>query len=70
MMKDDQAPDGDQVGIGAAVSIRDLTKNEPLWENGVRTMKGDRTWTGDLETRQTNRQKLVAAEVSIKVLPK
>ena len=70
MMKDDQAPDGDQVRIGAAVSIRDLTKSDALWENGVRTINGDRTWTDDLETRQTNRQKLALAEVSIKVFPK
>ena len=69
MMKDDQAPDGEQVRIGAAVLILDLTKSDGSWENGVRTINEDRTWTGDLQAGQTNRQKLVVAEASIKVLP-
>lgn len=60
MMKDDQMPDGDQVRIGAAVSIRDPTKSDAWSENGARTINGDRTWTGDLETWRTIRQKPVA----------
>jgi hypothetical protein len=60
MMKDDQTPDGDRVGIDAAVSIRDPTKSDGWSENGARTMNGDRTWTGDLESWRTIRQQPVA----------
>ena len=56
--------------IGAAVSIHDLTKSDVLLENGVRTTNGDRNWSGDLEIRQKNHQKLVVAQVRIKVLRK
>jgi hypothetical protein len=56
MMKDDHTPDGDQIRIGAAVSIRDPTKSDGRSENGARTMNGDRTWTGDLESWRTIRQ--------------